>query len=171
KDVISWTSIIVGHAVNGEGEDAFITFRQMCAEKVEPNSVTFLGVLSACDHAGLVEEGRNLHDSMHQHIGCVVDMHARTGMLEVAHKFAKNMPIELNSVVWRMLVNACRVHGDTDLGLSLLSGLRREVSGAEDHVILSNILAEAGRWDGVLHSRSMMIARKAQKVAGKSSVS
>ncbi|XP_024170001.1 pentatricopeptide repeat-containing protein At2g22410, mitochondrial [Rosa chinensis] len=181
KDVVSWTSIIVGHAINGEGKEAILAFRKMCAEKVEPNSVTFIGVLSACDHAGLVEEGLNLYDDMcrvyHikpqiEHCGCIIDMLARAGRLEEAHKFVKSMPIELNAVVWRMLVNACRVHGDFARGLCLVSGFTdlNTLHGAEDHVASSNILADAGRWDDVLNERSLMATRTNTKAAGKSSI-
>ncbi|KAL6281307.1 hypothetical protein ACE6H2_018188 [Prunus campanulata] len=182
KDVVSWTSIIVGHAINGEGKESLLAFRKMCAEKVEPNSVTFIGVLSACDHAGLVDEGLNLYDAMckfyHikptiEHCGCIIDMLARAGRLEEAHKFVRSMPIEPNAVVWRMLINACRVHGDFDRGLCLVSGFTdpKTLHGAEDHVTSSNILADAGRWDDVLHQRSLMAIRKAPKVSAKSSVS
>ncbi|KAL6181613.1 hypothetical protein ACLB2K_048264 [Fragaria x ananassa] len=181
KDVISWTSIIVGHAINGEGKEAIFAFRKMRAEKVEPNSVTFIGVLSACDHAGLVDEGLNLYDDMcrlyHikpriEHCGCIIDMLARAGRLEEAHKFVKSMPIELNAVVYRMLVNACRVHGDFGRGLCLVSRFAdlNTLHGAEDHVASSNILADAGRWDDVLHERSLMATRTYTKVAGKSSI-
>ncbi|BBH03943.1 Tetratricopeptide repeat-like superfamily protein [Prunus dulcis] len=182
KDVVSWTSIIVGHAINGEGKESLLAFRKMCAEKVEPNSVTFIGVLSACDHAGLVDEGLNLYDAMckfyHikptiEHCGCIIDMLARAGRLEEAHKFVRSMPIEPNAVVWRMLINACRVHGDFDRGLCLVRGFTdpKTLHGAEDHVTSSNILADAGRWDDVLHQRSLMAIRKAPKVSAKSSVS
>ncbi|KAL5544455.1 hypothetical protein UlMin_008239 [Ulmus minor] len=182
KDVISWTSIIVGYAINGEGEEALVAFRRMEAEKVEPNSITFLGVLAACDHAGLVEEGKSLFDSMREfynieprieHCGCVVDMHARAGRLEDAYKFVKNMSVEPNAVIWRMLINACRVHGKFNLGLSLIGELPQPKTKrvAEDHVISSNFLAEAGRWDDVLNERSLMTTHRAMKVPGKSSIS
>ncbi|XP_050378049.1 pentatricopeptide repeat-containing protein At4g39530-like [Argentina anserina] len=181
KDVVSWTSIIVGHAINGEGKEAIRAFRKMCAEKVEPNSVTFIGVLSACDHAGLVDEGLKFYDDMcrlyHikpriEHCGCIIDMLARAGRLEEAQKFVKSMPTELNAVAWRMLVNACRVHGDFSRGLCLVSGFSdlSILHGAEDHVASSNILAEAGKWDDVLKERSLMGTMTNTKVAGRSSI-
>ncbi|KAF2315964.1 hypothetical protein GH714_040759 [Hevea brasiliensis] len=182
KDVISWTSIIMGHAISGEGEEALLAFRQMLAEEVEPNSVTFIGVLLACDHSGLVEVGQKLYNTMCkvyniepqiEHCGCMVDMLARAGMLEEANKFVKKMPVEPNAVIWRMMINACRVHGNVDLGLSLVSRLieAKALTSSQDHVISSNLFAEAGRWDDVLHERNTMTAWKGSKVAGKSSVS
>ncbi|XP_057981129.1 pentatricopeptide repeat-containing protein At4g33990-like [Malania oleifera] len=182
RDVISWTSIIVGYATNGEGKEALVAFQKMIAEKIEPNPVTFIGVLLACDHAGLVDDGLNMYDLMcrtyHvepniEHCGCIIDMHARAGMLEEAYKFVKDMSVEPNAVVWRMLINACRVHCNFDLGLSFVRGLTelKTLHGPEDRVISSNILADAGRWDDVLHARGLMVAQEPPKVAGKSSVS
>lgn len=182
RDVISWTSIIVGYAINGKGEEALIAFQKMGAEKLEPNSVTFLGVLLACDHAGLVDQGKSLYNIMWkrfhiepkiEHCGCMVDMLARAGMLEEAYEFVKDMPVEPNAVVWRMLINACRVYGDFNLGLNLASKLvdvETAVPCPEDHVISSNIYAEVGRWDDVLHERSLIVAQKAGKLPGKSSM-
>ncbi|KAF4383555.1 hypothetical protein F8388_014055 [Cannabis sativa] len=159
KDVISWTSVIVGYAINGQGEEACAAFRRMETENVKPNSVTFLGVLSACNHAGL------------EHCGCIIDMLARSGRLEEAVKFVRNLPVGPNAVIRRMLINACKVHRDFDIGLSLIRGLKTFSHNPEDHVISSNLLAEAGMWDDVLDERSLMVKQKVLKVAGKSSIS
>ncbi|KAM6558867.1 hypothetical protein CsatA_028106 [Cannabis sativa] len=159
KDVISWTSVIVGYAINGQGEEACAAFRRMETENVKPNSVTFLGVLSACNHAGL------------EHCGCIIDMLARSGRLEEAVKFVRNLPVGPNAAIRRMLINACKVHRDFDIGLSLIRGLKTFSHNPEDHVISSNLLAEAGMWDDVLDERSLMVKQKVLKVAGKSSIS
>ncbi|XP_010258369.1 PREDICTED: putative pentatricopeptide repeat-containing protein At3g05240 [Nelumbo nucifera] len=182
RDVFSWTSIIVGHAINGQGEEALNAFQQMRAANINPNAVTFIGVLLACDHAGLVEDGFHLYQSMlkvHkiepsiEHYGCMIDMLARAGLLEGAHEFVKNMPIEPNAVVWRMLISACRIHGEVDLGLSLVDGLleTKKLRGTEEYVISSNVLAEAGRWDDVLRARRLMLAQQVMKKPGRSSIS
>ncbi|KAI3463980.1 hypothetical protein Pfo_020643 [Paulownia fortunei] len=182
KDVISWTSMIVGHAINGEGDKSLAAFKQMCAKKFVPNSVTFIGVLSACDHAGLVDEGRKLYDIMHkvyhikpqiEHCGCMVDTLARAGKIEDAQKFIRKMPMEPNALVWRMLINACRVHGHINLGLNLVTGITElNIShDSGDFIISSNIYAEAGRWGDVVSHRNFMVVQKAPKTAGKSSVS
>ncbi|OVA13356.1 Pentatricopeptide repeat [Macleaya cordata] len=181
RDVISWTSVIVGHAINGEGKEALVSFQQMCDERIEPNFVTFIGVLLACDHAGLVDDGRKLYDIMCnvcrikpkiEHCGCMVDMLARAGMLEEAHEFVKRMPFEPNAIVWRMLIGACRVHEDVDLGLSLVGGLieLNQFQGPEDYVISSNIYAKAGKWDDVLQARRLMLAQQVLKEPGQSLV-
>ncbi|KAL0335616.1 UNVERIFIED_CONTAM: Pentatricopeptide repeat-containing protein, chloroplastic [Sesamum radiatum] len=182
KDVISWTSMIVGHAINGEGVKSLATFKHMCAKKFIPNSVTFIGVLSACDHAGLVDEGRRLYDVMREvyhikpqieHCGCVVDMLARAGKIEDAQMFIQKMPMAPNALIWRMLINACRVHGHINLGLNLVTGIAELNTSYDsaDSVISSNIYAEAGRWGEVISHRSFMVVRRVPKTAGKSAVS
>ncbi|XP_010039061.2 pentatricopeptide repeat-containing protein DOT4, chloroplastic-like [Eucalyptus grandis] len=181
RDIVSWTSIISGHAINGEGKEALAAFQQMVAENVVPNSVTFITVLSACAHSGLVDEGRRLYETMRheyhiepeiEHCGCMVDMFARAGLLEEAYKFVTNMPVECNAVIWRTLINGCRAYGDFDFGVDLVIRLmdRKAKKDAEDHVALSNIFAEAGRWNDVLKERGSMAARKAHKTPGKSLV-
>ncbi|CAN1179947.1 Pentatricopeptide repeat-containing protein At4g33990 [Linum perenne] len=179
KDVISWTTIIVGHAINGEGEGALIALNQMCDEGIKPNFVTFIGVLSACNHSGLVEVGQKLYDMMIkiddiepriEHYGCMIDMFARAGMLEEAKMFMERMPVEPSSAVWRMLVNACRVHGNTILGLSSVANLLEGRKSIEDRVVCANVFAMAERWNEVLQERSAMVAQNDAKVAGKSSI-
>ncbi|GFP95528.1 putative pentatricopeptide repeat-containing protein at3g05240 [Phtheirospermum japonicum] len=182
KDVVSWTSMIVGHAINGEGDKSLATFKLMCAENFVPNSITFIGVLSACDHAGLVHEGRKLYNTMFEvynikpwieHCGCVVDMLARAGKMEDAQIFIGQMPMEPNALVWRMLMNGCRVHGHINLGLDLVASVKElnASSDSADFVISSNIYAEAGRWGDVVSRRNLMVSERTPKVAGKSSVS
>ncbi|KAF7850552.1 hypothetical protein BT93_L5303 [Corymbia citriodora subsp. variegata] len=181
RDIVSWTSIISGHAINGEGKEALAAFQQMVAENVVPNSVTFVTVLSACAHSGLVDEGQRLYDTMRleyyiepeiEHCGCMVDMFARAGLLEEAYKFVTNMPVECNAVIWRALINGCRAYGDFDLGVELISRLRdgKSQKDVQDHVASSNIFAEAGRWNDVFKERGSMAAGKAQKTPGKSLV-
>ncbi|CAN1753806.1 Pentatricopeptide repeat-containing protein At2g01510, mitochondrial [Linum perenne] len=179
KDVISWTTIIVGHAINGEGERALSAFNQMYDEGIKPNFVTFIGVLSACNHSGLVEVGQKLYDMMIkiddiepriEHYGCMIDMFARAGMLEEAKKFMERMPVEPSSAVWRMLVNACRIHGNTILGLTSVANLLEGRKSTEDHVVCANVFAMAERWNEVLQERSAMVAQNDVKVAGKSSI-
>ncbi|KAL7115077.1 hypothetical protein ACP275_04G161800 [Erythranthe tilingii] len=182
KDVVSWTSMVVAYALNGEGEKSVAIFKQMRDENFVPNSVTFVGVLSACSHSGLVDEGRRLYEMMCdvyniepeiEHCGCMVDMFARAGKIEDARVFIGNMPMEPSARFWRMLVNGCRVNGEIGLGLRFLSGVK-ELEGSnesEDFVISSNVYAEAGRWGDVVSRREFMVVEKGSKVVGKSFVS
>ncbi|KAM2487376.1 hypothetical protein ACFX1W_039315 [Malus domestica] len=130
-------------------KEALLAFQRVCAGKVEPNSVAFTGVLPACDRVGLFDEGlcKSYHIKLTiEHCGCVIDMYAGAGRLEEACKFVKSKPVEPNAVVWRLLISACRVHGDFDGELCLLSGFTelKTPRGAEGHVASSNILADAG---------------------------
>lgn len=181
KDVISWTSMIVGHAINGEGKEAVFAFQQMRASGVEPNGITFIGILSACDHAGLVESGQDIYEIMCkeysiepeiEHCGCMVDILSRAGLLDEAYNFVKSMPVQPNAVIWRMLIGACRIHGDVDLGASLVEGLLelKKFYDPEDYVISSNIFATAGRWNDAMRARKLMFTQKVHKVPGKSLV-
>ncbi|KAI4319138.1 hypothetical protein MLD38_032774 [Melastoma candidum] len=181
KDVVSWTSIIMGHALNGEGKETIAAFQQMVQENVRPNSITFVGVLLACSHAGLVEEGQKLFNAMcseyHiqptiEHLGCMVDMYARAGLQEEARDFAREMPAESSGVVRRMLIASGRAYGDLDSGLKLHNRVTKNktVNVAEDCVATCNLLAEAGRWDDVLMERGLMSAQKVSKRPGRSSV-
>ncbi|KAL8118203.1 hypothetical protein AgCh_015926 [Apium graveolens] len=181
RDVISWTSLIMGYALNGEVEEALVAFKHMDAEKIVPNSVTFLGVLLACNHAGWIEAGSNLYAIMQkvyqikptiEHYGCMVDMNARAGMLGNACQFVKKMSIKPNVIIRRMLINSCGVHNHFDLELNIVKALDtlKMSTDPEDHVVFSNFFAEAEKWDDVLRQRSMMRVQEASKVAGKSSV-
>ncbi|KAM1026166.1 hypothetical protein ACFX13_039844 [Malus domestica] len=130
-------------------KEPLLAFQRVCAGKVEPNSVAFIGVLPACDRVGLFDEGlcKSYHIKLTiEHCGCVIDMYAGAGRLEEACKFVKSKPVEPNAVVWRLLISACRVHGDFDGELCLLSGFTelKTPRGAEGHVASSNILADAG---------------------------
>ncbi|KAG4383103.1 hypothetical protein GLYMA_13G001700v4 [Glycine max] len=126
KNVISWNVMILGLASHGNGEEALTLFAKMLQQNVErPNDVTFLGVLSACSHGGLVDESRRCIDIMGRdyniqptikHYGCVVDLLGRAGLVEDAYNLIKNMPIECNAVVWRTLLAACRLQGHVELG-------------------------------------------------------
>lgn len=118
KNVFSWTALIQGLASNGQGKRALEFFNLMQKENVRPNNVTFLGVLSACSHAGLVDEGRNLFLKMEEfeieprmeHYGCMVDILGRAGLVEEAYRFTLAMPLQPNAVIWRTLLASCRYY-------------------------------------------------------------
>lgn len=182
KDVITWTSLISGYAINGEGVKSLDTFKRMCAPKIAPNFVTFIGVLSACDHTGLVRDGRKLYGIMQdvygiepqiEHYGCVINMLARAGRIDEAQKFIGEIALEPNALVWRMLINACSAYGNISLGLNLVSGITEPNTSHDsgDCVISSNIFAVAGRWDDVISQRNLMVKQRSPKVAGKSLLS
>ncbi|XVF14301.1 hypothetical protein REPUB_Repub09cG0047000 [Reevesia pubescens] len=166
KDVSTWNSVIGGLAFHGHAEESINLFTEMRGSKVRPNEITFVGVLVACSHAGKVNEGRQyfklMRDGYHiepniRHYGCMVDILGRAGLLDEAFKFIDSMEIEPNAIVWRTLLGACRIHGNVELGRRAnerLLKMRRDQSG--DYVLLSNIYASKGEWDGVEKVRKMM---------------
>ncbi|KAL0395555.1 UNVERIFIED_CONTAM: Pentatricopeptide repeat-containing protein, chloroplastic [Sesamum calycinum] len=137
-----------------------------CKIRIEPDDVTFVGVLSACSHTGLVGEGYFHLNSMirdygiepgYKHYTCMVDLLGRAGRLEEAHRFIVNMPIEPNTLVWETLLAACKVHGNHELGKLAAEKIKElQPSGAGAYVSVSNIWAEAGEWEHVLKIRGSM---------------
>ncbi|KAL6200168.1 hypothetical protein ACLB2K_029950 [Fragaria x ananassa] len=176
RDVFVFTSLISGFANNGECAAAVSLFRRMENEGVAPNEVTFVCVLSACSRVGMVDEGLRVFRSMKsrfgvepgvQHYGCLVDLLGRAGMLEEAKKVVMEMPMEPDSYVLGALLNACRVHGDLDLGKEMgerFTGKRLDHSGV--HVLLSNIYASENQWDNVTLLRKGMEEKRVRKVPG-----
>ncbi|PIN19833.1 hypothetical protein CDL12_07482 [Handroanthus impetiginosus] len=166
KNVISWTSMISAFAIHGDVDNALKYFQMMKSENVEPNRVTFVGVLYACSHAGLVEEGRRIFHSMVneyritpklEHYGCMVDLYGRANHLPDALKLVESMPMAPNVVVWGSLMAACLIHGEFELGefaAKRLLELEPDHDGA--HVFLSNIYAKEKRWENVGAVRQFM---------------
>ncbi|KAB2613787.1 pentatricopeptide repeat-containing protein [Pyrus ussuriensis x Pyrus communis] len=176
KDVSSWNSVIGGLAFHGHSEESVNLFKEMRRLKVRPNEITFVGVLVACSHAGKVEEGRGYFNLMRivyriepniKHYGCMVDLLGRAGILNEAFEFIEKMEIAPNAIVWRTLLGACRVHGNVELGRRAnerLLEMRRDESG--DFVLLSNIYASRGEWQGVEEVRKLMDDSGVKKEAG-----
>ncbi|KAK7340565.1 hypothetical protein VNO77_21272 [Canavalia gladiata] len=166
KDVASWNSVIGGLAFHGHAEESLDLFREMQRTNVCPNEITFVGVLAACSHAGKVDVGNHYFHLMRskykvepniRHCGCVVDMLGRAGLLKEAFDFIASMKIEPNAIVWRTLLGACKVHGDVELAKRAneqLLKMRRDHSG--DYVLLSNLYASQGEWDGAEKVRKLM---------------
>ncbi|XP_062084065.1 pentatricopeptide repeat-containing protein At5g15300-like [Humulus lupulus] len=182
KPVSCWNAMIVGLAVHGGSEEALELFSEMenRRDEVRPNRVTFIGVLIACRHKGLVEEGRQYFDRMFQqynikpdikHYGCMVDLLSRWGFLYEAYEMIKTRSWETSSVMWRTLLGACMVHRNVDLAekcFQQLAGL--EPLKDADYVLLSNIYAEAERWDDVERLRNEMVSSGVVKILGYSHI-
>lgn len=177
KELSAWNSIILGLAAHGLGEDALSFFSRMHEDSsVSPNDITFVGVLNACSHAGLVDEGRLVFDLLTNfykrtpnisHYGCMVDLLGRSGHLEEAKELVENMPMEPNSVIWKTLLGACRIYKNVEMA-EHISKVALE-SGPQDsgfYAIASNVFADAGRWENVGNLRRQMNDLKVQKVAG-----
>ena len=125
KDVVSWTAMIEAYAMHGSAREALELFKQMQSSGTKPNQITLVGVLSACCHAGLIDEGWHYFNGMSQcyhivptmeHYSCMVDLLGRAGQLDEAEDFIKRMPIEPDVTIWRCLLGACKAHNNVKLG-------------------------------------------------------
>eukprot|EP01018_Ginkgo_biloba_P019198 Gb_26689 [translate_table: standard] len=176
RDVVSWSAMIAGYGINGHGEDALALFNQMQRIGMMPNHITFISVLSACSHAGLVDEGWQYFNCMSrdycitpmmEHYACMVDLLGRVGRLNEAYDFIENMPFEPAAGVWGTLLGACRIHCNIELGERVAERLFDLKPGdAGYYVLLSNIYAVAGKWDNVEKVRTMMKERGLEKTPG-----
>ncbi|XP_034699259.1 pentatricopeptide repeat-containing protein At1g31430 [Vitis riparia] len=183
KDTASWTSIICGLAMNGKTSKALELFSEMEQTGVKPDDITFIGVLSACSHGGLVEEGRKHFRSMTavyriepklEHYGCLIDLLGRAGQLDEAEELIEKSPNVNNEVIvplYGALLSACRTHGNVEMGERVAKRLVGIESGDSSvHTLLANIYASADRWEDVTKVRRKMKDLGVKKVPGCSSV-
>ncbi|XP_052192600.1 LOW QUALITY PROTEIN: pentatricopeptide repeat-containing protein At5g48910-like [Diospyros lotus] len=180
KEVFSWNAMIGGLAIHGRAEDAIELFFKMQREKMRSDGITFVGILNACAHAGLIDEGLNLLDCMEEvfgveptieHYGCVVDLLGRAGLLAEAEELINCMPVEANAAVWGALLGACRKHGNVELAERvgrILLELEPRNSGR--YALLSNIYAKAGRWEDAEKVRKLMKERGVKTSTGRSMI-
>ncbi|KAD6454303.1 hypothetical protein E3N88_09009 [Mikania micrantha] len=177
---VPWNAVISCLGIHGHGETSLKLFRNMLDDGVQPDTITFISLLSACSHSGLVEQGEWCFNVMQndygikpslKHYGCLVDLLGRAGQLEKAYNFIKNMPLQPDASVWGALLGACRIHGNADLG-KLASDRLLEVDpdNVGYYVLLSNIYANAGKWDGVNRVRSLANSKGLKKTPGWSSI-
>ncbi|KAG8374982.1 hypothetical protein BUALT_Bualt10G0052200 [Buddleja alternifolia] len=180
NDVISWNSMIVGYAKNGYAKKALDIFHEMKRASVKPDEVTFLGVLTACSHAGLVSEGREMYDNMINlygvhprvdHCACMIDLFGRWGFLGEAEKFIDNLDFEPDSMIWATYLSACRLHGDNIRGQQAAEKLiELEPQNSSPYVLLSHIHAASGNWDSVNSVRKKMTEKGVKKFQGSSKI-
>ncbi|GMN30628.1 hypothetical protein TIFTF001_050678 [Ficus carica] len=176
KDLITWNSIICGLAMHGRGVDALNLFHQMKNTGEKPDGITFIGILCACTHLGLVEDGLSYFQSMvdDYHIvpqielyGCVVDLLARAGFLDRAVKFVKMMPMRADAVIWAALLGACKIYKNSELAeLALERLIVLEPKNPANYVMLSNIYGDLGRWKDVARLKVAMRDTGFKKVPG-----
>ncbi|KAK9291637.1 hypothetical protein L1049_019586 [Liquidambar formosana] len=181
KDVMAWTSMIIGLAMHGHGEQALSTFKRMQDDgTVIPDRITYIGVLWACSHVGLVEEGQRHFNSMRnvyglaptiEHYGCMVDLLSRAGHLSEAERLMERMPIQPNISIWGALLNGCEIYENVDVADRVRNHIAElEPHGSGVYVLLSNIYARAYRWQEVKMARELMKRKRVAKTLGRSSV-
>ncbi|KAG6527195.1 pentatricopeptide repeat-containing protein At1g74630-like [Zingiber officinale] len=180
KSVISWTSMIAALAMQGLGNEAIELFKQMEGHGTKPDGVTFISLLYACSHSGMVEQGYHFFSRMSEvygikhsieHYGCMVDLYGRAGLLDKAYDFIMQMPHEPNAIIWRTLLGACSIHGNVNLAESVKKKLLEvEPGDSGDYVLLSNIYAVAGKWKDAANVRRSMSNESIRKSPGWSSI-
>lgn len=176
RDLISYCSMMQGYSIHGAGAKAVDLFSRMLQEGILPDEVAFTVVLTACSHAGLVEEGYKYFELMKNddivvpspdHYACVVDLLGRAERLEEAYELIKSMPVEPHAGAWGALLGACRLHCNIELGETVARRLFDiEPQNAGNYVLLSNIYAAADRWAEVSEIRTIMRGRGIRKIPG-----
>lgn len=180
RDVISWSTMIGALANHGRANEAIELFEEMIRARVEPNEITFVGLLSACGHAGLLNEGLRYFDSMRnnhtiepgiEHYGCLVDLLGRTGCLERALKLIKSMPMAPDSAIWGSLLSSCRIYRNLEIAIVAMEHLLElEPDDTGNYVLLANIYADLGKWDIVSKMRKFIRSKSMNKTPGCSSI-
>lgn len=176
RDVVVWTSIIVGMAQHGRADEALSLYDEMISTGVRPNEVTFMGLIYACSHAGLVEKGQSLFESMVQdyglrrslhHYTALVDLYGRSGHLEEAENVLSSMPFRPDEVTWATILSACSHAGKIEAGVRIANRLL--LLGPEDPstcILMSNIYARAAMWGSVSTVRRLMAVMDLKKKPG-----
>ncbi|KAK8940395.1 Pentatricopeptide repeat-containing protein [Platanthera zijinensis] len=165
SDVVSWNSMLTGFAQHGLGRDAVQCFNKMREHGVKPNHITFLCILNACSHGGLLYEWEHYFKLMKkyklepqiEHYVAVVDLLGRAGHLERAQNFIIEMPLEPTAAIWGALLGACRMHKDAKLGQFAAERVfELDPHDAGPHLLLYNIYASANRWEEAAKVRKIM---------------
>ncbi|RZB64253.1 Pentatricopeptide repeat-containing protein, mitochondrial [Glycine soja] len=158
KDVVSWTAMIVAYSNHGHGHHALQVFTRMLVSGIKPDEITFVGLLSACSHVGLVNQGRRLFVSIKgtynlnpkaEHYSCLVDILGRAGLVDEAMDVVSTIPpSERDEAVLVALLGVCRLHGDVAIANSIGENLLEiEPSSSGGYVLLANTYATEGQWD------------------------
>ncbi|XP_022146374.1 pentatricopeptide repeat-containing protein At3g14730-like [Momordica charantia] len=178
KDVASWNIMITGYAMHGYGKEALDMFLHMCEAQIKPDAVTFVGVLSACSHAGFVHQGRSFLAQMElkfgvvpsiEHYTCIIDMLGRAGHLGEAYELAQRIPLQGNLVLWMALLGACRLHGDADLGKVVgekIMQLEPKNCGSGSYTLMSSMYGVVGRYEEAFEVRRTMREQNVKKTPG-----
>lgn len=180
KDVACWNAMIAGNGMNGNGNNAVNLFFQMKDSGINPNELTLLCILSACSHAGMVDQGLHIFRHMvsswgvvpnSRHYACVIDLLGRAGKLCDAYSLVNSMPLFPSFDVYCALLSACKIHGEIELAIEIsekLFGL--EPNDAGYYALLSNMYASAGNWEAVKTTQELLRSKGLNKDPGLSSI-
>lgn len=175
KDDISYNVMISGYGMHGDVKSAIQIFKQMDQSNIRPNELTFLAILSACTHGGLVEEGKSFFHKMNdyslkhtiKHYACLVDLLGRAGSLLEAEEVIMSMPMPPDAGMWGTLLSACKVHNDTEMGIKIAKyAIESDPDNDGYYVIISDLYSSIGLWEEVERVRNIMKEREVRKRAG-----
>ncbi|XP_055818858.1 pentatricopeptide repeat-containing protein At3g24000, mitochondrial-like [Solanum dulcamara] len=176
SDTVLWNTIIYAYSQHGLDEKALETFRTMLSEGIPPDGITFLAVLSACSHLGLVKEGRRHFDSIKngfgitpsmEHYACMVDILGRAGKFNEMEHFIEGMELAPDALIWETVLGVCKAHGNVELAEKAANTLFEIDPKAESsYILLSNIYASKGRWADVSRVRALMSRQGVKKEPG-----
>ncbi|KAL7084506.1 hypothetical protein ACP275_14G226900 [Erythranthe tilingii] len=180
RNALTFTAMIGGLALHGDAKHALSCFLEMIDSGLVPDEVTFLGILTACCHGGLVEDGRRIFSQMSskfkispkiKHYSCMIDLLGRAGLLKEAIELLESMPIEADAVVWGAMFFACRMHKNIELGeRAAMRLLELDPSDSGIYVLLANMYVERNMWEKAGEVRKMMRERGVDKTPGCSSI-
>ncbi|KAL4191899.1 hypothetical protein AMTRI_Chr06g191320 [Amborella trichopoda] len=166
RDIYLWNTMIEGLAMHGLGDKVLEVFSKMLKQGIRPNEISFVGIMTACSHMGLVKLGQGYFNCMIykyrirpriEHYGCLVDLLGRAGLLNEAQELVKTMQTKPNAVVWGALLGACKMKGNVELGEKAFKELLElEPENSGNYVLMSNIYAAANRWEDVERVRKLM---------------
>ncbi|OVA01342.1 Pentatricopeptide repeat [Macleaya cordata] len=181
KDITCWNAMISGLALHGDACSALKLFHDLQNRNMKPDDITFIGLLTACSHAGLIDDGHHLFECMEkdygispksEHYGCMVDLYGRAGFLQSAYRLIKMMPFEPGVTVYGALLGACVVHRNLEMGKIVAEHIIRRVDGLSDgeYMMLANMYASCGNWEEANRWRRKMNDAGISKTAGYSMI-
>uniref|UniRef100_A0A0E0AM22 DYW domain-containing protein n=1 Tax=Oryza glumipatula TaxID=40148 RepID=A0A0E0AM22_9ORYZ len=175
-DSVSWNAMISALGQHGHGREALELFDQMVAEGIDPDRISFLTILTACNHAGLVDEGFHYFESMKRDFGIspgedhyarLIDLLGRSGRIGEARDLIKTMPFEPTPSIWEAILSGCRTNGDMEFGAYAADQLFRMIPQHDGtYILLSNTYSAAGRWVDAARVRKLMRDRGVKKEPG-----
>lgn len=179
RNVVTWTALICGSAQNGFSKEALTLFETMQTAGVRPNELTLTGILSACMHTGLVDEGRKYFKMIEelglepriQHYGCMVDILGKAGRLDEAYEIIRTMRLEPNAVVWGSFLSACREHEQFEMAEKVIDQVLKMVKPENDggvYSLISDLYVLGEQWDKAQRLRKLMGEENVRKARGSS---